>query len=53
MNQKSRILHAKLKAFRVRNITRIIISQININSARNKIKLLAEGVRANIDILMV
>ena len=35
----------KLKAFRVRNISRITIAHININSIRNKIDLLAEGVR--------
>ena len=45
-------LTTKLKAFRVRNINRIIITHINLNSIRNKIDLLAEGVRENIDILM-
>ena len=42
-----------MKAFRVRNINRIIIVDINVNSIRNKIYLLSEGVRGNIDILMV
>ena len=42
-----------MKTFRVRNINRIIIADINVNSIRNKIYLLSEGVRGNIDILMV
>ena len=46
-------LTIKLKSFRVRNIHRIIIAHININSIRNKIGLLAEGVRGNINALMV
>ena len=36
---------SKLKTFRVKNINRIIIAHMNINSIRNKVDLPAEGVR--------
>ena len=39
--------------FRVRNINKIIIAFININSVRNKIDLLAERFKENIDIFMI
>ena len=42
-----------LKKLRVKNLNKVIISQININSIRNKIELLSEAVLGNIDILMV
>ena len=42
-----------LKKLRIKNLNRVIISQININSIRNKIELLSEAVFGNIDILMV
>ena len=42
-----------LKKLRIKNFNRVIISQININSIRNKIELLSEAVLGNIDILMV
>ena len=42
-----------LKKLRVKNLNRVIISHININSHRNKIKLLLEADLRNIDILMV
>ena len=42
-----------LKKLRINNLNRVIISQININSIRNKIELLSEAVLGNIDILMV
>ena len=41
-----------LKKLRMKNINRVIISQININN-RNKIELLSEAVLGNTDILMV
>ena len=37
----------------MKNLNRIIISQININSTRNKIEFLSEAVLGNTDILMV
>ena len=42
-----------LKKLSIKNLNRVIISQININSIRNKIELLSEAVLGNIDILMV
>ena len=42
-----------LKKLRLKNLNRVIISQININSIRNKIELLSEAALGNIDILMV
>ena len=42
-----------LKKLRIKNLNRVIISQININSIRNKIELLSEAVLGNTDILIV
>ena len=42
-----------LKKLRIKNLNRVIISQSNINSIRNKIELLSEAILGNIDILMV
>ena len=41
-----------LKKLRIKNLNRVIISQININSIRNKTELLSEAVLGNIDILI-
>ena len=43
----------KLKKLRIKNLNRVIISQISINSIRNKIELLSQAVLGKIDILMV
>ena len=43
----------KLKSLRTSNLHRIIIAQININSVRNKFEALINGVRGNVDILMI
>ena len=42
-----------LKKLRIKNLNRVIINQININSIRTKIDLSSEGILRNIDILMV
>ena len=42
-----------MKKLRIKNLNRVIISRININSIRNKTELLSEPVLGNIDILMV
>ena len=42
-----------LKKIRIKNLNRVIIIQININSITNKIELLSEAVLGNIDVLMV
>ena len=43
----------KLKSLRTSNLHRIIIAQININSIRHKFEALVNGVRGNVDILMI
>ena len=42
-----------LKKLRIKNLNRVIINQININSIRTKIDLSSEGILRNIYILMV
>ena len=42
-----------LKAIKLRNLHRLVIAHININSIRNKIELLSSAVIGNIDILMI
>ena len=42
-----------LKKIRIKNLNRAIISQININSIKNRIELLLEAVLGNIDIFIV
>ena len=42
-----------MKNIKITNLNRIVISHININSIRNKFKLLAEAVMGNVDILTV
>ena len=42
-----------MKKLRIKDLNRVIISQISINYIRNKIELLLEAVLGNIDILMV
>ena len=42
-----------LKKLRIKNLNSVVISQININSIRNKIKLLSEAFLGNIDIIKV
>ena len=44
---------SNLNAIRKRNINRLIIGPLNINSLRNKLASLAQQVTGNIDILMV
>ena len=43
----------QLKEIRIKNLNKIIIAQININSLRNKFEMLAEGIGRNSDILLV
>ena len=42
-----------MKKLRIKNLNRVIISRIDINSIRNKTELLSEAVLRNIDILVV
>ena len=43
----------KLKSLHIGNLNSVIITQININSIRNKFDALVNGVRGNVDILMI
>ena len=43
----------KLKSLHIGNLNSAIITQININSIRNKFDALVNGVRGNVDILMI
>ena len=45
--------HAFLQSLRLKNLERITIAHLNINSIRNKIGLLEDMVRCRIDILLV
>ena len=42
-----------LKAIRKRNLNRIVVAHLNINSLRNKFDYLIEQITGNIDILMI
>ena len=60
MNEKSdidneivdHITNADLKSLRIRNLNKIVVGHLNINSVRNKFNFLAQ-VKGNIDILMI
>ena len=45
--------HAILQKLRLRNVDKIIIGHININSIRNKIHLLSDMIRGRVDILLI
>ena len=61
MNEKSdidneivdHITNADLKSLRIRNLSKIVLGHLNINSIRNKFNFLAHQVKGNIDILMI
>jgi hypothetical protein len=44
---------SELKSIRAKNVNRLIIAHLNINSIRNKFDLLASNISGNIDILML
>ena len=60
MNDKSEIdndivdhiTNADLKSFRIRNLNKIVVGHLNINSISNKFDFLAHQVKGKIDILM-
>ena len=52
-NLESEYFENKLKSLRTSNLHRIIIPQINISSMRKKFEALINGVRANVDIVMI
>ena len=42
-----------LRALRKKNLNKLIIAHLNVNSLRNKFELLKEQIQDNIDILMI
>ena len=46
-------LNEELGSLRVKNLNKLIIGHLNINSLRNKFELLAHQIKDNIDILMI
>ena len=46
-------LNEELRSLRVKNLNKLIIGHLNINSLRNKFELLAHQIKDNIDILMI
>ena len=42
-----------LSSLRRKNINRVILAQLNINSIRNKFDLLAEGIKEKVDVLRI
>ena len=42
-----------LKSLRCNNLNKLVFAHLNINSIRNKFKLLSEKVRGNVDVLIV
>ena len=47
------ITNADLKSLRIRNLNKIVVGHLNINSIRNKFDFLAHQVKGHIDILMI
>ena len=45
--------HTVLQNLRLKNVDKIILAHININSVRNKIHLLADIIRGRVDILLI
>ena len=52
-NNENEFFGEKLKSFRIANLNRIIIAQININSIRNKSDALISSIRGNVDKIMI
>ena len=42
-----------LSSLRRKNINRVILAQLNVNSIRNKFDLLAEGIKGKVDVLRI
>ena len=40
-------------SLRRKNLNRVILAQLNINSIRNNFNLLAEGIKGKVDVLMI
>ena len=46
-------LNAELRFLRVKNLNKLIIGHLDINSLRNKFELLTQQIKDNIDVLMI
>ena len=46
-------INAELRSLRVKNLNKLIIGHLNINSLRNKLELLTHQIKDDIDILMI
>ena len=46
-------VNAELRSMRVKNLDKLIIGHLNINSLRNKFELLTHQIKDDIDILMI
>ena len=46
-------VNAELRSLRVKNLNKLIIGHLNINSLRNKFELLTHQIKDNIDIFMI
>ena len=53
MSSDNVLPHTVLQNLRLKNVDKIIIAHININSIRNKIHLLAEMITGRVDILLI
>ena len=42
-----------LSSLRRKNLNRVILAKVNINSIRNKFNLTAEGIKRKVDVLMI
>ena len=50
--KKKICISVPVSSLRRKNLKRVILAQLNINSLRNKFDLLAEGIKRKIDVLM-
>ena len=53
LNSDKESPHAILQNLRLKNVDKIIVGHININSIRNKIQLLADMITGKVDILLI
>ena len=53
-NHKDKInINGELRCLRVKYLNKLIIGHLNINSQRNKFKLMTHQIKDNVDILMI
>ena len=50
---KMLFLKVLIKNIRIKNLNRIVLAHLNINSLRNKLDLLADQIRGNVDVLAI